>query len=318
MQRTTPTLLLFNVANKVIGDRWSRSKSADDLRELDQRVLQTAFEFLTFQEKADSSNLDRSSPGRDACSNPVERTKNMRKATAALKGLGTAFLFLILVGGPIFGLYMFCVSVMRRPSLILDIALVVGVYLAVLGVFYMFSQSLLGFGRVFINRIFPSLGHTILQLCIFGFVVTQIIILAAKSLDLHDWVIWLSLIGGIAIALSEGSVGYEVALARGDWSIFRSTGTLQSDRALVFAALSSKQQQSKIQDREVTDFSTAQARSSQPFPAPPGVTEIVLDGAPADVFKEMRGHLASVRRYHRTVFWVVFCFSLSRPVALSS
>ncbi len=46
-------------------------------------------------------------------------------------------------------------------------------------------------------------------------------------------------------------------------------------------------------------------------PAPPGITEIVLDSAGYDAFVEMRQHLSNARQFHRTVLWTLVLAFLS-------
>jgi hypothetical protein len=59
-----------------------------------------------------------------------------------------------------------------------------------------------------------------------------------------------------------------------------------------------------------TDADVA-AMTQTALPAPPGITEAVLDDNAEEAFKEMRTHLSSVRRYHRIVLWLLIIAFLS-------
>ena len=79
---------------------------------------------------------------------------------------------------------------------------------------------------------------------------------------------------------------------------------LRSDRLTILAVLSDSSVDmragggSESQKEEEYEVDSA-------LPAPPGITEIVLEAAPSDVFKDIRTHLLQVRRYHNIVLWAL-------------
>jgi hypothetical protein len=80
---------------------------------------------------------------------------------------------------------------------------------------------------------------------------------------------------------------------------------LRSDRLTILAVLSESSADALSGDRGERSQSDEELEVDSALPAPPGITEMVLEAAPSDVFKNIRSHLLSVRRYHNIVLWAL-------------
>jgi hypothetical protein len=114
------------------------------------------------------------------------------------------------------------------------------------------------------------------------------------------------LVAGLAFTLLDPLTSPEFAWVtvggRPKWLYSITSEAVESERTVIMNALANEAMQGGEPMEEPTEPPVLDATA---LPAPPGITEIVLDEAHPAVFKEMRSHLTSVRRYHKIVLWAL-------------
>jgi len=80
---------------------------------------------------------------------------------------------------------------------------------------------------------------------------------------------------------------------------------IESERMAIMTALSKKtaERSSPGDSRNSDEDSDISSSDDTVLPAPPGITEIVMDNSEQETFSTMRQHLVSVKNYHRVVLW---------------
>ena len=90
-----------------------------------------------------------------------------------------------------------------------------------------------------------------------------------------------------------------------NWLYSLNKEKIESERMAIMTALSEKHTEhgSPVDSQKSEEDPDISPSDTTVLPAPPGITEIVMDNSEQETFSAMRQHLVSVRNYHRIVHW---------------
>lgn len=300
----TPISFLSQAFNKAIMERWHNLQKDNRLKLTDPKDLQLALSYLNTQAARVVKVEYRKQEKKDS-PKPINTTEN---ESTGLSPLESAILGVILVA-ILGGLFAYLAT---HPQVLFAVLLTpVIAYIFIKTIFYL----AIGFANFFnwlsrfipFDRLAPKRSKFALM------AIGYILMIVYPALTLHSYegvTIISTLLPALIIIISFISIESKEVLApvlgHQTWLYSIDSAMVESERMAIMTALSestsavgmsAEQKDSMPEDH---DLDTAK---STPLPAPPGITEIVMEDSPQETFNAMRRHLVSVRNYHRVVLW---------------
>ncbi|MFH1107751.1 MAG: hypothetical protein V1790_00935 [Planctomycetota bacterium] len=297
IQIMNPVDVLAAAVNAAIRDRWRDIRDRDALEEAPPKALHVALAYLNRQEKrtivlddaAHLANRNATHPSRS------QREDEGLSDAAAFTLVGIAIVVVCVV--------IACIIAYPRNALLVAaaVALLICLYKLLAPLAAMLSEVIERATSRFLG------GHRARAIfsCIVMAAPLAVMLQTAVFWDIDLLILFmiLILVGTIAIS-SAGASGFRFATAGAPlgWARFVNRDFIESERGALMAALSASRESVSAESREEEDEDVV-ASEGTPLPAPPGITEMVLDKGDAETFGAMREHLTSVRKYHRIVLW---------------